>query len=101
MHAHGVAQLTLYVFLLRALASARQINGERGWGWFGGANTYCRGTHRAAHVGIGLLAIYLALFIQLYIKTYTRRDERAPAEESRRDGAAKKTDKKRVLAKEQ
>ena len=46
------------------------MNAERGWGWFGGAATFCRGTHRAAYVGIGLLAIYLVLFIKLYIDTY-------------------------------
>ncbi len=50
-------------------AGAAQVNAERGWGWFGG-DTLCRGTHRAAYVGIGLLAVYLVLFIQLYIDTY-------------------------------
>ena len=55
------------------------MNAERGWGWLGGANTYCRGTHRAAYVGIGLLASYLALFIKLYIDTYLTRPRGARA----------------------
>ncbi len=53
-----------------AAALALRINAEQRWGWFGGANTHCRGTHRAAYVGIGLLATYLALFVQLYRQSY-------------------------------
>lgn len=64
---------------LCALALLMRVNAERGWGLFRGANTYCRGTHRAAHVGIGLLATYLVLFIKLYADTYLRRGEYAPA----------------------
>ncbi len=48
-----------------AAALLLRMNAERAWGWFRGANTYCRGTHRAAYVGIGLLAVYLLLFIQV------------------------------------
>ena len=48
------------------------MNSELGWGWLGGVNTYCRGTHRAAYVGIGLLGAYLALFIKLYIDIYLK-----------------------------
>lgn len=44
-----------------------RISAERGWGLLGaGVNTWCRGTHRAAYVGIGLLGAYLLLFLQLY-----------------------------------
>jgi fatty acid elongase 3 len=54
------------------LALLLRVNAERGWGWLGGA-THCRGTHRAAYAGIGLLAAYLALFIKLYVDTYVKR----------------------------
>ena len=55
-----------------AAALLLRVNAERGWGWFGG-ETHCRGTHRAAYAGIGLLAAYLALFVKLYVDTYVNR----------------------------
>ncbi len=62
------------------LADARirhmQVNAEQRWGWFGGAPTHCRGTHRAAYVGIGLLFAYLVLFIRLYRAAYPPRQRR-------------------------
>ena len=57
-----------------------RVNAENGWGWFGGAATHCRGTHRAAYVGIGLLATYLALFVQLYAQAYGRRSSKSKKE---------------------
>jgi hypothetical protein len=95
-----------------AAALLLRMNAERAWGWFRGANTYCRGTHRAAYVGIGLLAIYLLLFIQvrcalgmllfvpserastaqLYFKTYVVPSKRAAARDAapRRRAALRK-----------
>ena len=68
------AQIAQFAADVPACAAALllRVNAERGWGWFGG-ETHCRGTHRAAYAGIGLLAAYLALFVKLYVDTYVER----------------------------
>lgn len=51
-------------------SQALRLNADLRLGWLRDANTHCRGSHRAAVVGIALLGTYLALFVDLYRKSY-------------------------------
>jgi hypothetical protein len=72
-----VAQIAQFAIDVPSCAAclALRINAERGWGWLRGANTWCRGTHRAGICGISLLAVYLCLFVDLHRRTAERKSK--------------------------
>lgn len=70
-----VAQIAQFAIDVPSCAAslALRLNAENGWGWLSGANTWCRGTHRAGVWGTSLLAVYLCLFVDLHRRTTRRK----------------------------